>query len=210
MDHIIKAQQHLVHLRVLIVCEYNISIHETILLIIYINIASAAAKWIYQETEKNEIKTEIEKIRELTKLKYIGLIGLVFNTVTMHLTSAIFELYFEIGILMRYELNVENNSPPFIVLTLISITMIIYEYIDIFSKYQRLFEYNYATHIIFVNTFTAIVNRHLINDKESGAIFAFILMLLAWIVLFIKIFRIIKLIIKIKKENTNNYERILN
>mmetsp|Transcript_29149 Transcript_29149/g.25740 ORF Transcript_29149/g.25740 Transcript_29149/m.25740 type:complete len:496 (+) Transcript_29149:47-1534(+) len=184
---------------------------------------SAAEKFVYDAAEM-AANTEYgddwlqTKITDLTRIKYTGLIGIVFNGTSYFLSVVLLNFWVQMGVWLVYECAVPDRYASIVSLIMIFITILIYYYLDFFY-YEKYFIDNFATHLVFCITFAAMVWRHLFGDHkdENKYEFSVILQIIIFIVvLIVAIYKTIKTIgvhQKYKRqsilEEQNQYQRVI-
>lgn len=185
--------------------------------------ASAAEKFVYDAAEM-AANTDYgddwlqTKITDLTRIKYTGLIGIVFNGTSYFLSVVTLNFWVQMGVWLVYECDVEDKYASIVSLIMIFITILIYYYLDFFY-WEKYFIDNFGTHLVFCITFAAMVWRHLFGDhKDDGKYeFSVILQIIIFIVvLIVAIYKIIKTIgvhQKYKRqsilEQQDQYQRVI-
>ena len=130
----------------------------------------------------------------------------------------ILNFWVQMGVWLVYQCQVPDKYASIVALVMMFITILIYYYLD-FIYFEKYFVDNYATHIVFCITFSAMVWKHLFgDDKDESYSFSVILEIIIFvIVIVVAIYKTIKSIgihHRYKKDSMlhdqNDYKRVIN
>jgi len=132
--------------------------------LVYDRANAAAMEPESMDTEQNWIEN---KIRDLTSTKYTLLAIVLMNGNAYFLSLVAINLWFEFGIILRFEYGVEEVKVSYIVLLLLSLSMIYYFFCDF--KWNRYFGHILSPHIYCSVCMAAMVSRHAVGDRYHEA-----------------------------------------
>jgi len=125
------------------------------------------------------------KNMDVTRIKYVGLIGIVLNGIAYFLSVVVMQFWIQIAVWLVYGCHVQDMHASIAALAIMFIVVLVYYALD-FSLLHRCLMHNYATHVVFIVFVMAMIRQHwhsaIAKEQEKQEEIIFVLEIVLFVI----------------------------